>query len=1501
MQEKQNYKLSRASAAAVLAFSTVPFAFTTAETEAATVFKDVKVGSYYYGAVYELVGKNIVNGFGDGTFRPDAKVTRGQAAKMLALSLGLDVNNATTNRFSDVKSSNIYYKYIAALVNEGIINGMPDGTFRPDEPVLRGAMAKMVALGYKFTLAEQLTHSFKDVAKNNIFSYHIQTLVNLDITNGTTAVTFEPNKVVTRGQLAAFISRANKVEVTKPVYKVDNIVGNTIYINSIGYTIGSNVNKYIKVANRSALIGAYIEGDFSNRTLNSVTKLTLNAAGTQNNVYTFDGGNSTFAGQLYLNGSYLKLQNWTLTGTTYVSENIRRSLAEFLTPANIQIASLTSTASVIDWTKPTTPDDGNLNNQPGSGDLNSGSPSQTAYTAKLARVLKYIDFTNTDVRNLVIEQTNSYIAAQKKFPRVTIRRDVQFVEINANMKELYLEGDESLTIYGEHDVETAFKNSFYSVYFNSDSTINTLIVDNANGWIDLGKFVWIDKVIIPPKTTPNDIFDDYRNDNDQIGEIEDNTGEDVDREPIENGVVPDVTSPVIKMITTISDSNAVTFTAEVNEEGLFKYLILPKGAAVPTVKEIVNPSGGTLYGTVNVDATTKIEEGKYVLTKTQAGLEELKEYVLYGVQIDSAGNYSRSYAVDFATKDGTPPKFESKTIAAMYGGKRIKFDFKPSEEGTYYFFLRRSSSVDPSVTVEEIIEIGSRTPIGNTALTSGIVTQEMVANGFSTILYKDENNNDIRPEDYYVLYAALVDKSGNKIRLLEIIKAPVKTLELDNVMPFVTGPKDSTGAIRTQYLEPKDATTTTQFYLYFSEKVEKARAEDVMNYELSGTGIINVPGQARIKPSSVVYEESKNRVLITIPSSTGFVNGDTLRVTVLPQVIDLAENPFESLATVTNGTQPRNYAEYRHSDITQPDILNLKAITNTEKTSSEIEYTPTKAGFIYYMIMPSDTDVRDIKSREFIEEFEGRPTGKFDKLDGTKLYLEGTINNLPSRLSAEFEQLTNNQYKSQKFTYEINRFRSDINPFESYSLFMVLQDRSGNLSKIESTPIIADIKAPFIDPYSIEIKQGTALTQANVELNVTSDENGVFYYKVFEKYVKDNTGKYILNPAIHNGQTVMATLPDTTKQSGLNDLEREAKFKAYNNVTAGTLDLQQGTQTFKISNLEANKEYVIYTAARDINNNFTVHHVNANSTLNDPNQPNGTTMKSEIYTNYSRPEVTGQLMKKNLDDTFTITFNESILRTQPNKATGDLKESSTITSNTDLNSLLTLFVRDTTGLNNVTNDFEIVSYLESSTTTSILNPDQNTQLIIKPKMQGSSYLQNTINVVMAPNYNPSITTNVGLQDSDVNLNFVKRFDISDIEKVKYKFRTLSGGFNKLELSVNNTSAEITFSLNSSDTLEASEIVTYYYMIVNGIDSQNNELPLTAYTIDSIISSIDQINGNTLVSTGKGRSTTDVEEGRGKFIATNSREFFQTDVVFVVVEDKYGNRALIRNKMSLIPR
>jgi hypothetical protein len=62
-------------------------------------------------------------------------VTRGQAAKILATSLNLDVNKVRNPHFRDVPLTHGFYKYVASFHDAGIIDGYSNGTFGVDDPL----------------------------------------------------------------------------------------------------------------------------------------------------------------------------------------------------------------------------------------------------------------------------------------------------------------------------------------------------------------------------------------------------------------------------------------------------------------------------------------------------------------------------------------------------------------------------------------------------------------------------------------------------------------------------------------------------------------------------------------------------------------------------------------------------------------------------------------------------------------------------------------------------------------------------------------------------------------------------------------------------------------------------------------------------------------------------------------------------------------------------------------------------------------------------------------------------------------------------------------------------------------------------------------------------------------------------------------------------------------------------------------------------------------------
>ena len=81
-------------------------------------FPDVQAANPHYKAISNLTSRGVINGFPDGTYKPDNIVTRAQAAKILAGALQLDITNKK-QIFDDVPETSIYAGAINALYKKG--------------------------------------------------------------------------------------------------------------------------------------------------------------------------------------------------------------------------------------------------------------------------------------------------------------------------------------------------------------------------------------------------------------------------------------------------------------------------------------------------------------------------------------------------------------------------------------------------------------------------------------------------------------------------------------------------------------------------------------------------------------------------------------------------------------------------------------------------------------------------------------------------------------------------------------------------------------------------------------------------------------------------------------------------------------------------------------------------------------------------------------------------------------------------------------------------------------------------------------------------------------------------------------------------------------------------------------------------------------------------------------------------------------------------------------
>lgn len=155
-------------------------------------------------AVYYLSDRGIINGYGNGYFGATDHITRGQAAVMLVRELYPNETSSTKLTFPDVAEDSYYYNAIAVAVERGIFNGNPDGTFAPDAPISRAATAKILAVAYGL---DGTKGNFSDLNQAEWAREYVNALASNHITTGYADYTFKPNHPISRAEFTVLFAR----------------------------------------------------------------------------------------------------------------------------------------------------------------------------------------------------------------------------------------------------------------------------------------------------------------------------------------------------------------------------------------------------------------------------------------------------------------------------------------------------------------------------------------------------------------------------------------------------------------------------------------------------------------------------------------------------------------------------------------------------------------------------------------------------------------------------------------------------------------------------------------------------------------------------------------------------------------------------------------------------------------------------------------------------------------------------------------------------------------------------------------------------------------------------------------------------------------------------------------------------------------------------------------------------------------------------------------------
>ncbi len=169
-------------------------------------FADVTKDMWMFEYVSELSKKGVVSGYEDGSFRPEKTITREEFVKLICEAAQIKNENAKFD-FDDIETSRWSYKYIAAAVNAGIVNGISKNTFAPVENITRQDAAVIISrvLGEKEAKASK---TFADADSVSAYAINaVEILSSLGILTGDNSGNFRPQDSLTRAETCALISR----------------------------------------------------------------------------------------------------------------------------------------------------------------------------------------------------------------------------------------------------------------------------------------------------------------------------------------------------------------------------------------------------------------------------------------------------------------------------------------------------------------------------------------------------------------------------------------------------------------------------------------------------------------------------------------------------------------------------------------------------------------------------------------------------------------------------------------------------------------------------------------------------------------------------------------------------------------------------------------------------------------------------------------------------------------------------------------------------------------------------------------------------------------------------------------------------------------------------------------------------------------------------------------------------------------------------------------------
>lgn len=175
-------------------------------------FTDVKTSKWYYKDIRTVYEAGVMEGMTKMKFAPDDQMTRAQIVTVFyRLADRWETGLGKKLGFTDTKASAWYADYLGWAVSENIVSGYPEGDFRPNAPITRQELAKLVVVFLDYIIADvngdSAVDSFADAKSFPKWSReYIEELRSTGLVKGDEAGRFNPEKTATRAELASLLA-----------------------------------------------------------------------------------------------------------------------------------------------------------------------------------------------------------------------------------------------------------------------------------------------------------------------------------------------------------------------------------------------------------------------------------------------------------------------------------------------------------------------------------------------------------------------------------------------------------------------------------------------------------------------------------------------------------------------------------------------------------------------------------------------------------------------------------------------------------------------------------------------------------------------------------------------------------------------------------------------------------------------------------------------------------------------------------------------------------------------------------------------------------------------------------------------------------------------------------------------------------------------------------------------------------------------------------------------